>query len=93
MYEDKEFSYFSNPRQDIVKLLPEKIHRVLEVGCGSGETLNIIKSKFPDSQTVGIELSEKAAELASKRVDVLKNLDIEQNESRLTLDNLISYYF
>ncbi len=85
MYEEKQPSYFSNPREDIIQLLPEKIHRVLEVGCGSGATLSIIKSKFPDSITVGIELSERAAEVASKRVDVVRNLDIERNESRSTL--------
>jgi cyclopropane fatty-acyl-phospholipid synthase-like methyltransferase len=85
MYEEKKPNYFSNPREDIIPLLPEKVERVLEVGCGSGETLSIIKSRFPGSTTVGIELSENAAKLASSKVDLLKNLDIEQDESRSTL--------
>jgi cyclopropane fatty-acyl-phospholipid synthase-like methyltransferase len=85
MYEEKKPNYFSNPREDIIPLLPEKVERVLEVGCGSGETLSIIKSRFPSSTTVGIELSENAAKLASSKVDLLKNLDIEQDESRSTL--------
>jgi cyclopropane fatty-acyl-phospholipid synthase-like methyltransferase len=85
MYEEKQPSYFSNPREDIIHLLPERIDRVLEVGCGSGETLSIIKSKHPNSTTVGIELSENAAKLASTKVDLLKNLDIEKKESRSML--------
>jgi cyclopropane fatty-acyl-phospholipid synthase-like methyltransferase len=85
MYEEKQLNYFSNPREDIIPLLPEKVERVLEVGCGSGETLSIIKSRFPGSITVGIELSENAAKLASSKVDLLKNLDIEKDDSRSTL--------
>ena len=49
MYDQKQLSYFSNPREDIIHLLPEKLDRILEVGCGSGESLGIIKAKFPDS--------------------------------------------
>jgi cyclopropane fatty-acyl-phospholipid synthase-like methyltransferase len=85
MYEEKNFDYFSNPRGDIITLLPSKVERVLEVGCGSGETLNIIKSRFPDATTVGIELSENAAKRALSKVDLLKNLDIEKDESRSTI--------
>jgi 2-polyprenyl-3-methyl-5-hydroxy-6-metoxy-1,4-benzoquinol methylase len=85
MYEEKQFSYFSNPRADIIHLLPNTVERVLEVGCGSGETLSIIKAKFPSATTIGIELSENAAKLASLKVDLLQNLDIEKNESRSTL--------
>jgi cyclopropane fatty-acyl-phospholipid synthase-like methyltransferase len=85
MYEEKNLNYFSNPREDIITLLPSKVEQVLEVGCGSGETLSIIKSKFPDATTVGIELSENAAKLALSKVDLLKNLDIEKDESRSTL--------
>jgi len=85
MYEEKQPSYFSNPRVDIINLLPEKIDRVLEVGCGSGETLSMIKSMFPHSTTVGIELSERAAELATTKVDILINMDIEQQVSSSSL--------
>jgi O-antigen biosynthesis protein len=85
MYEDKKPSYFSNPRDEILDLLPIKVNRVLEVGCGSGETLSAIKSRFPHSIAVGIELCESAAKLASPKVDLLLNLDIEKAESRLSL--------
>jgi cyclopropane fatty-acyl-phospholipid synthase-like methyltransferase len=85
MYDGKKPNYFSNSREDIFSLLPGKVERVLEVGCGSGETLSKIKSRFPYSTTVGIELSENAAKLAISKVDLLKNLDIEKEESRSAL--------
>ncbi len=85
MYDNKTPAYFSNPREEIIDLLPDTVLRVLEVGCGTGETLSIIKSKFPNSMTVGIELCDVAAALAMTKVDVVHNLDIEDAEGRLSL--------
>lgn len=77
MYDTKKPAYFSNARNDVVRFLPGKIDRVLEVGCGTGETLNFIKSKYKNSIAVGVELTESAALLAASRVDLIKNIDIE----------------
>lgn len=39
---EKQYSdYIYNPREDIIYLPSKKIDRIQEVGCGSGETLNI----------------------------------------------------
>ena len=32
----KDKSYYSGMRQDVFALVPPNIHRVLEIGCGSG---------------------------------------------------------
>ena len=36
LYEVKSNDYFDSVRRDISSLLPRKINRLLEVGCGSG---------------------------------------------------------
>lgn len=77
MYGEKKPNYFSNVRSDVFSYLPEKVDRVLEIGCGTGETLSFIKSKYKNSTAVGIELTESAAELASKKIDLVKNIDVE----------------
>ncbi len=77
MYDKKNESYFSNVRTDIFSLLPDKISRVLEVGCGTGETLHFIKTHFKNVTTVGIELTDNAAKAATEKVDIVKNIDIE----------------
>ena len=78
MYDKKSLNYFSNVRKDIINFLPEKIDRVLEVGCWTGETLSFIKSQYKNATTVGIELTEGAAALAVHNVDFIKNIDIEK---------------
>lgn len=65
---DKPVSYYSPLRDDIAQLLPESIVRCLEIGCGTGSTLAWIKSVY-GSETIGVDISEMAAERAKGSVD------------------------
>ena len=57
MYQDKDKSYFNNPRIDLIRLIPPNINnRILEVGTGSGDTLVEIKKLELAQEVVGIEL-------------------------------------
>ncbi|MBD2093925.1 class I SAM-dependent methyltransferase [Trichocoleus sp. FACHB-591] len=57
IYENKESSYFTTARQDIISLLPvNKKYKILEVGAGSGETLLLAKNLDLAEEVVGIEL-------------------------------------
>ncbi|HWA33719.1 MAG TPA: methyltransferase domain-containing protein [Cyclobacteriaceae bacterium] len=57
LYQDKEASYFSNTRLDLISVLPEgKIERLLEVGAGSGDTLVEIKRRGLANHVTGFEL-------------------------------------
>lgn len=69
-------SYFSGVRNDIEPLLPPKISRCLEIGCGVGGTCSWLKEKY-GCQTYGVELSPKAAAEARKVMDHVIVGDIE----------------
>jgi 2-polyprenyl-3-methyl-5-hydroxy-6-metoxy-1,4-benzoquinol methylase len=57
MYEDKNKLYFSNPRIDLINLIPaNKDNKVLEVGAGSCDTLVEIKNLNLATEVVGVEL-------------------------------------
>jgi 2-polyprenyl-3-methyl-5-hydroxy-6-metoxy-1,4-benzoquinol methylase len=77
-YVDKSESYFSHARKEIEPLLPQHCGRVLEIGCGSGATLNWLRQGGRASHTVGIEISLAAAEIAQKQVDEVHCLDFEK---------------
>ena len=77
-YSSKGASYFSEARSQIAPLLPAKIERVLEVGCGTGGTLAWLKSTGRASYTVGIELFAPAADQARQVADAAYCLDIER---------------
>jgi 2-polyprenyl-3-methyl-5-hydroxy-6-metoxy-1,4-benzoquinol methylase len=69
--------YYRNTRKDILPLLPEKIDRVLDVGCGAGSTLAWLKSMKGCICTIGIEPFPDAAAAARKTTDVVYEGDIE----------------
>ena len=58
-YQNKELAYFTNPRLDLISLLPENPQqKVLEIGMGGGDTLVHIKQHRLASEVVGIDLVE-----------------------------------
>ena len=58
-YNDKEKSYFSNVRTDLIKLLPkESTLYIIALVAGAVDTLVAIKGKGLASEVVGVELNE-----------------------------------
>jgi 2-polyprenyl-3-methyl-5-hydroxy-6-metoxy-1,4-benzoquinol methylase len=79
-YEKQRIDYYSNPRKDILPLLPENILKVLEIGCGQGATLQWIQTIRDCVKVVGVELFPEAAEIAKKRLDSVIQGNIESIE-------------
>lgn len=79
LYHDKRQDYYSSTRTDILEFIPNFSKRVLEIGCGAGQTLEMLKKKQQCSETVGIELFPEAAELSKEKVDLVHCMDVEKN--------------
>lgn len=79
-YSVKTEDYFSHARREILPLLPHRAPRALEVGCGSGHTLSLLKQQGLCDWVCGIEISPTAAEQASKRLDQVIQGNIEAME-------------
>lgn len=79
-YLDDNIEYFSQVRREIFPFLPEKMGRVLEVGCGTGDTLGYIKQQGRCDWAGGIELVSSAAAIARGKVDLVIEGDIEAME-------------
>jgi 2-polyprenyl-3-methyl-5-hydroxy-6-metoxy-1,4-benzoquinol methylase len=78
LYKLKDNEYFNNVRTEILPLLPQKIDRLLEVGCGSGNTLKYIKDNYQCDWACGVEFVHEAAEIACSKVDLVIEGDIEK---------------
>lgn len=63
-YSTKSATYFSGARTQIEPLLPIRSPRVLEVGCGAGQTVRWLKETGRAERAWGLELFESAAVLA-----------------------------
>jgi 2-polyprenyl-3-methyl-5-hydroxy-6-metoxy-1,4-benzoquinol methylase len=70
--------YDDNPRTELIDLITEPPHRVLEIGCGAGATGLALKQKFQDIEYVGVEPDEGAAKIAQTRLDRVICSDIEK---------------
>lgn len=77
LYAKKPHGYFGHPRQDILPLVPDFADTVLEIGCGEGATLCLLRSLGRCRRTIGVELSPSAAARAAQQVDVVIQGGIE----------------
>jgi GT2 family glycosyltransferase/SAM-dependent methyltransferase len=66
---DLKGQYHDHPRKELLALLERPPLRVLDVGCATGATGELIKTAWPDSHVTGIELNRAAAALAVARID------------------------
>lgn len=75
---DLKGQYHDNPRKDLLALLERPPRRVLDVGCATGATGELIKTAWPEAHVTGVELNRAAASLAVGRVDQVINAPLEE---------------
>lgn len=66
---DLKGQYHDHPRKDLLSLLERPPRRVLDVGCATGATGELIKTAWPEAHVTGIELNRAAAARAVGRID------------------------
>src|SRR5688572_24107148 len=81
-YEEKKKLYFTNPRMDLIKLIPHNSNnRILQIGAGGGDTIIEIKKQSLAKEVVGIELMEmKHSNQASPEIDKFIICDVEKTD-------------
>ncbi len=67
--EVEKFHWWWAGRQELVKdlLKPEKPQKILDIGCGTGETLTFMKKVFPKSKLQGVDYLPEAVKYTKGR--------------------------
>jgi trans-aconitate methyltransferase len=61
--------YYETPRLALLDMIAgEHVQQVLELGCGGGANLSVVKQRFPTCHTTGVELRADAAQAARSAV-------------------------
>lgn len=77
----------------VLKELPEKFYRIIDIGTGTGCIPLAIKKERPNNELFGIDISESAIELAQNNAQALKldvkfrKYDIMKNENYSVIKN------
>lgn len=71
-------TYYSNPREDLLRFIGSSSQHVLDVGCGAGSMGLRLKELIPDIEVVGIELDHVAAENAKSVLAKVIIGDVEE---------------
>ena len=82
-------SYYHLVRREIAPLLPKSPTRILEVGAGSGGTLNWLKTLYPYAQTTAVEINPALRDQLERNADVVIIGPIDDNTSQLQNYGLI----
>ena len=87
--------YYRYPRMDVVKLLPEEITSLLDVGCGSGAFGEVVRDKW-SCRVVGVELNPAAAATARLVLDEviegdINDLNLEERFDVITVNDVLEH--
>jgi 2-polyprenyl-3-methyl-5-hydroxy-6-metoxy-1,4-benzoquinol methylase len=75
--QEKNSKYFNDIRWDIINLIPVGKNRILELGCGTGNTGKVLKEQNKALEVIGIEKIPSIAESARAKLDTVITADIE----------------
>lgn len=72
IYHDKDPSYYSYARPELLPYIPNTIKKALDVGCSSGNFGQELKNRF-NCEVWGVEPNQTAAAEAGKKLDKIIN--------------------
>jgi len=72
--------YFGGQRRDVLSLVPTGEHVVLDVGCGTGASLQLLREAGKCKRAIGIEYHPDAAARARETLDEVYEGDVERME-------------
>ncbi len=73
----KDNLYFGNIRHDVIELVAPGANRILDIGCGEGNTGQLLKEQGKAAEVVGVEKIAEVAEIARTRIDTVLCVDVE----------------
>lgn len=78
IYKEKNGNYYNHIRQDLIRMIEGNNNKILDVGCGEGQTGWVLKRSGKAKEVVGVELVEAPAKRAESMLDKVIRGDVEE---------------
>jgi SAM-dependent methyltransferase len=78
-------------KQVLLEQIPTDVRRVLDLGTGDGRLLELVKSKNPYAEGIGLDFSKPMLKLAKKRFNQDRNIKIIEHDLKIPLPELGSF--
>lgn len=78
--QEKHENYFSSTRLDLIGFVPKGNYKILDIGCGEGNTGKALKEQGKATEVVGIEKESVIADIAKTKLDKVICADVEAIE-------------
>ena len=86
--EVKPDGYFEHQRHEMLNFIDFPINKSLDIGCGRGGYLDLLKSKHPNLETWGLEIDANSGEIAKA-----KGHKVLIGNAEILIDSLPDDYF
>jgi SAM-dependent methyltransferase len=83
---EAEVTFFKKQISLLIEVMGITNPTILDLGCGNGYTLSILREFFPDAKLIGVEFTPELYELAQNRE--LDNCEIYQGDIRKSLPDI-----
>lgn len=78
IYKEKNGNYYSHIRHDLIQMIEGNDNKILDIGCGEGQTGWTLKKSGKAKEVVGVEFVEGPANRAESRLDKVIHGDVEE---------------
>jgi len=79
-------NYYHSEREDLIRMIPDSVRHVLDVGCAMGGYGKKLKQLRPEIHLSGVELNPLMAEKAAQYYDEIKVLPVEKADFHKEFD-------
>lgn len=87
-YLSREIPHRQAAEEVLLKALPERVNRFLDLGTGDGRMLALVRADHPDAQAIGLDSSEPMLARASERFAGDPMVELRQHDLSLPLPQL-----
>jgi SAM-dependent methyltransferase len=87
-YLSREIPHRQAAEEMLLKALPERVNRFLDLGTGDGRMLALVRADHPEAQAIGLDSSEPMLARASERFAGDPVVELRQHDLSLPLPQL-----